>query len=743
MKTLLSVFLLVFAIQTGFAQTPRVDCMSRKWFPHYASYKAHAPNDIYPGGHDGYDVIAYDLYLQVIPGINNLVGSATITLLATTDELSFIDLDFIGYAISSSSINGTTIASVRVGTGSDVLRLEAPSPIIVGSTAVVVVSYAGQPVPGDWFGLENGVKFHSDSVYLAGEPVGSRYLYPCNDRPDDKATYRVTTHVPAGYLVSGTGLLTASSTAAPTWSYTWETQLQVTTYAIAWAVGPYEQWNVESEPVDVLNYAFPDLVEEASFDFARIHEMINFFASQFGPYPFEKYGHALVKGNLILECQTMTTFSVVGITGNRKHEPTVAHELAHQWWGNSITPQSWADLWLNEGMASYCEILWVEHTDPERVPSYLERFTEEYNNFHREFQIAVGDPEPRFLFSPVVYKKGAWIFHMLRARMGDEAFFAAMKTYAAQNREGLGTTAKLRSVLEDASGLVLTGFFDYWIHDIGYPFFAAQWNAQPLAYGNKYRVSGSISQPGGEDCIRRDWLELRFTDGAQIHATTVEVVSGAAQWSWELPFAPTQLYLDPRDVMLDQSTVVDQRRHYHDLVTSGDGITYPEINRPLEFNVYVDEEFVVADVDVELSLEFPGLGKLRCTILPPNAGMVLFNGIGQPDERGTWMEGTVLDSQAPKPLVGAFPPYRGPRHPPGDLSSLAGISSRGTWRVQFWTLEEGLTGRIKSVRISILPKTPEAQLGADLNSDGRVNWLDLFIFAQLWNMQQQAEFYSK
>ena len=701
------------------------DCMHSKWFPARAKAVDGVVDDV-PGGHDGYDVLAYDLALTVAPPSTSIIAAATVELVATT-ALSVVDFDLVGYSIAEVRVNGAIADYSRT---SEMLRVFPGFALPAGATATVRVDYFGTAQRGDWFGLEVGVRFESDSVFLGGEPVGSRYLYPCNDRPDDKARFRTTTTMPEGFLVSGPGVLAASRTQNGQTTMTWTTDHQVTTYALPWAVGRYATEELDAGGLPILNYAFPSRADDAFFDFGRTSQMLDLYAGQFGPYPWEKYGHALIRGNLILETQTMTTFAQHAITGTRKHEPTVAHELAHQWWGNSVTPAEWNDIWLNEGAASFAEVLWIESTAPRDAPVYLERFVEEYFNFEHVYDVAVGRPGGRFLFAPVVYKKGAWVFHMLRDRVGAETFLAAWSDYAEANREGLGTTAKLREAFEQASGQDLSAFFDYWVYDIGLPEFDVRWSAAPLP-GGMWFTHGTVTQATEQDPVRRDVLELRFAAPGMTHDATVELASGFARWTLALPFAPEDVIVDPRDVFLDISSSRDIRKREYIFTPSGPLAIIADTTT--EVSVEVDGDFAIGDVDVALDIFFSHTMFLSATLVAPDGSEVeLFHGAVGPYGAGTAIQGMVLTDEAPRAISESFPPFRGARRAANPLSPLDGKSSRGTWTLRLVPLAPGHAGSLEHAELRLLPSPSGQTPTTDLDADGDTDWLDLFLFAQWW-----------
>lgn len=426
-------------------------------------------------GNGGYDAQHYTLVLEVDFENIQLAGTVAIDAVAT-QNLSVFNLDFLGFDIELIEVNGDEARFLRQNRE---LRITPPEPLLDGEAFTVAVTYSGEPGAGlgraDAF--SRGWNWYDGGVFVASEPAGAAHWYPVNDHPMDKATYTFEITVPQPYVVAANGILKEMIDDGDTITYVWETEYPMASYLATVNIADFVEVTEEGpDGVPIRNYFPARLAEAAEPVFAETAEMMSFFIDTFGPYPFEAYGVVVADTPLFfaLETQTISLFgsqvvpgAVIGVVSQRSNtEIVVAHELAHQWFGNSVTPASWQDIWLNEGFATYASALWVEYKYGAQAFDEMMRFF--YSNLAgRNF--TPGDPLDDGLFSTGVYQQGAWTLHALRLAVGDDVFFEILRTYADRFRYGNASTADFIALAEEVSGERLESLFNAWLYVGGVP----------------------------------------------------------------------------------------------------------------------------------------------------------------------------------------------------------------------------------------------------------------------------------
>jgi aminopeptidase N len=416
-------------------------------------------------GNTGYQVQQYALSLALDPATPFVAGTATIDAVTTVDNLGRLSLDFIGFTIESVTVDGTAATYEREG---DKLFIELPQPPAPGNPFSMVVAYSGEAVqrPSAYLGFvaHLGLTYPGrDTLFVIAQPDGARFWFPANDHPRDKATFRFEYTVPQGLTAVANGRLVAvrqgetMPDGRPADTFVWEHNYPMATYLALAAVGPYERLDgLSGEGVPLRDYVFPELQREFLRATAVTAEAMTWMSDLFGPYPFEAYGHATVYvPNVSMETQTMVLLSHRMMT-----EGTVIHELAHAWFGNWVSLDSWADMWRNEGFATYVTLLWETRDDPEALELHmaaLETAVAEQQSPH-----PLNDLPPELLFSFDSYIKGAVVVHNLRLAMGDDAFFSGLRTYFERFGGGTASHADFQTVMEEAAGFSLDDFFSRW-----------------------------------------------------------------------------------------------------------------------------------------------------------------------------------------------------------------------------------------------------------------------------------------
>jgi aminopeptidase N len=410
-------------------------------------------------GDPGIRVDHYDLTLDYKVSTNRLSGTAVIrgrTLIATR-TLSF---DLIGLRATRISVSSRTAAFQQ---SDRKLRVVLPSPLGAGQSFEVAVAYAGAPRPrrSRWGTI--GWEELADGALVASQPTGAPTWFPCNDVPADKPTSRVTFTTDRSYVVIAGGQRTSRVTSGGRTTWTFEQNVPTPTYLMTVQVGRYvEEIVALGGPVGRLLYP-PALAARVRADFADLRRMVAVFVSVFGPYPLDEYAVVVTADDLEipLEAQGIGVFGANHIDGSGWLERLVAHELAHQWFGNSVGVSRWQDIWLNEGFACYSEWIWSEYSGG---PTAHQKALAHHARLASLPQdLIVSDPGPALMFDDRVYKRGALTLHALRLTLGDAVFFELLRTWTRTYRASTATTADFVALAEDIAQVPIAGLLHQWL----------------------------------------------------------------------------------------------------------------------------------------------------------------------------------------------------------------------------------------------------------------------------------------
>jgi aminopeptidase N len=427
-------------------------------------------DSLYPEfGNGGYDTKTYTLNITVTDvASSNLEAVTTIEAVATQD-LSRFNLDFAGFEVTSLTVNEEAAQFERKG---QELTVIPSQPLKNGAEFTVAVEYQGipdsmesqaLPFPTGWIAYDGG-------IFVLSEPDGSASFFPVNDHPLDKAIYTIIVTVPKPYEVAANGALEETKDNGDTTTYHFEVRDPMASYLTTININDFDLETMESEGgVPIRNYYAASLPDDVSKPFARQGEMIDYFSGLFGEYPFEVYGSLVMDTEFgaALENQTMSIFGIdmVDTRDIEGTEAVVAHELMHQWFGDSVSVADWGDIWLNEGFATYGEGLWVEHLHgSEGLDKWAVGLYEEVRAYP-EYYPPPGSPAANNLFNGGVYLRGGLTLHALRLAVGDEAFFEILSVYYDRYKFGNASTADFIQVTEEISGKDLGSFFEAWLYE--------------------------------------------------------------------------------------------------------------------------------------------------------------------------------------------------------------------------------------------------------------------------------------
>ncbi|MFJ6001506.1 M1 family metallopeptidase [Arthrobacter sp. NPDC092385] len=415
-----------------------------------------APDPYTPAnGSTSYRVEHYDLTLDYKLASNRLSGRAVLTMTAQR-ELHELELDLRGLRTTKVTSDTVRVRSFKDRGGKLVIGFRHPVPD--DAEFRLDIRYEGNPEPisGTWG--EVGWEELTDGVIVAGQPTGAPSWFPCNDHPSRKARYRFTVTTDAGYRAICNGVLVSriAKSSRTTWVY--EQAEPMATYLATVQIGRYElvALNDPAQPAvglpshalprdpaqPVPQYAAvpPSLAPAARVSLARNHEMMTAFEQHFGPYPFPQYLVVVTDDELEipLEAQTLSIIGRNHLDQDWKAQRLIAHELAHQWFGNAVTAARWQDIWLHEGFACYAEWIWSEAGGSTTADAHA---LSTHQRLAREPQdLAIGDPGAPDMFDDRVYKRGALALHALRKAAGDDAFFGLLRSWSGEYRFGSVTT---------------------------------------------------------------------------------------------------------------------------------------------------------------------------------------------------------------------------------------------------------------------------------------------------------------
>ena len=512
-----------------------------------------------------YDVLQYalqvDLYNNYTSPFPKTFFASEIITLVVDSTLNTIKLNAVNTSLEVDSVGLSGTAFTHQN---DTLRIQLNQTYSPGSILQVKIWYHHKAVTDQAFYVNNGF------VFTDFPPEGARKVFPCWDRPADKATWDLTAKVPISVRLGSTGTLADSTILADTLWYHWISEDPVSTYLITWT--SYTNWNINisywnsiynpSDSIPIWLYKKP--TENITNAVEKIPLMTDFFAERFGEYPFSKIGFATITTFpwAGMENQTMVNLKPNGYSD----EPLIAHEHSHMWFGDLITCGTWVDIWLNEGFATYCAQLWLENQSG--YTSYKNKMNSLANYYlsnNPGWPIynplwAIQTPSSNALYNLAVsYNKGACVHHQLRYVLGDSLYFAVMNSYATDTGlvYGCAVTDDFIATVNEVTSQDYSWFFDEWIFSPNHPYYDNVWEREDLGNG-EFKVTLSVDQIQTNTVFFRMPVEVRidFNDGSD---TLIQVWNEVNPQTFEWIFQkyPEQVIFDPyRNILLKEGTTV-------------------------------------------------------------------------------------------------------------------------------------------------------------------------------------------
>ncbi|MEU6991625.1 M1 family metallopeptidase [Streptomyces sp. NPDC046465] len=429
----------VSACGTGVDGTPGADGVRDPYFPKL--------------GNGGYEVTHYGLTLGYEPDSRHLTGTAEITARATKNLSSFT-LDLKGLDVSGITVEGEAARFQRAG---QELRVRPADELDRGETFRASVRYSGTPETiTDADDAEEGWLETEDGALALGEPTGSMAWFPGNHHPSDKASYDIEVTVPEGLKAISNGELTRESTKGGRTTFAWHSAEPMASYLATVAIGKFEmKTSTTDDGLPVVTAVDPTQAKASEKVLARIPDILEWQEYNFGPYPFSSAGAIVDRegdAGYALETQTRPVFPGAPDTD------LLVHELAHQWFGDSVTPKTWRDMWLNEGFATYAQWLYEEDHDGDSAQETFDALYEGDYYDDADDNEAIWDFPPArptdaaHISDPPVYDRGAMVIHKIRQAVGDDAFYDIVQGWTKTYRHKNADTADFTEYVEQHAG---------------------------------------------------------------------------------------------------------------------------------------------------------------------------------------------------------------------------------------------------------------------------------------------------
>jgi aminopeptidase N len=514
-----------------------------------------AAADTYPR-QPGVDAIHYVFRLTLGDSSNEISGEATVELQLTADTVTEAVLDLTS---AVGGRGGMTVSSVTSGGKPasfsherDRLRLQLPAGAKSGQGVSFTIRYRGVPAEG----LRLMPNIHGErTIFSENWPDRARHWLPMIDHPYDKATGEFIVTAPSHYQVISNGVLVEETDLADGRRRThWKQAVPISSWLYALGVARFAVHHAGlTEGVPLQTWVFPQdreaglkLFEETS------RQAMAFFTERIGPYPYEKLANVEAAGLTGgTEHASAIFYGEKGVTNGRG---PVVHEVAHQWWGNSVTERDWDDVWLSEGFATYFTMLFTEHVfgrdafvgslrGSRATVLETERKLPDTPVIHRNLS------DMDRVLNPLVYQKAGWVLHMLRGLVGTEAFWQGIREYYRRYRNGSASTADFRAVMEQASGRDLEWFFTQWLTRPGTPVLQGTWRYD--AARKQLELELSQTQPGAHFRLPVE-IGIAMRAGEQARVERVELNDRRGTFTLAADAEPVSVVLDPNTWLLHE-----------------------------------------------------------------------------------------------------------------------------------------------------------------------------------------------
>ena len=502
------------------------------------------------------------LKLEFTPSFaeKTVTGTTTLEFKPISTPVSLLTLDAVDLTIQNIE-SEHPIHDWHLGDDRLVIHFETPIPVDKGAS--ISITHEAQPRKGLYFRTPDmGYLPGETHLFTQGEAIESRHWFPCFDSPNEKLTSEIICHVPDGMIVLSNGrkLVEERNEETGLVTFHWLQDKPHVNYLIAVVAGYFEAIRDQHNNTPLAFYTLPSQIHLAENSFQGTKDMMRFMEEETGvPYPWDRYDQICVNDfvaggmeNTTLTILTDGTLFDPAVEKLRSSQNLVAHELAHQWFGDLVTCKDWSHIWLNEGFASYFEVLYHEHRDGKNAFHYalLQKLGGWLQNPNDSTGIVTREYDsPMQQFSFRAYPKGAWVLHMIRSQIGADAFRHFMKAYLERYRYQSVSTADLNRVLEELTGRSFDQFLDQWVYHGGHPDLEVTYEWDPATKMAKCRISQK-QEPNDDVLLFRFPLTLRFKGDNWRSDAQIEVKSVTEDFYFPLPGQPQIMRVDPEFTLL-------------------------------------------------------------------------------------------------------------------------------------------------------------------------------------------------
>jgi aminopeptidase N len=507
----------------------------------------------------GVDAEHYRIRVEIKDATDEIRGETEIVLLITDEEIRSVALDFGRMAVDEVKENNQP---ARFTHAEGKLNVALQGSYRRGDHLALAVKYHGTPSDGLYIKKN---KFGDRSIFADNWPDRARHWFPAIDHPYDKATVEFLVVAPDRYDVVANGVLLETESMQNGAKLThWSERVPIPTYCMVIGATEFSVINASAmmgagRAVPIFYYLYPKDRAVGIKAYGRVPQMLEYYTRLIGPYPYEKL--ALVQSSTRfggMENSSSIFFDEKAINASGQLEGTVAHEIAHQWFGDSVTESDWHHLWLSEGFATYFGYLFFGYAEGRGkfiglMLKAKERYFEQYAADPRP----IHDPAITKLFDLLNrnnYEKGGWVLHMLRRVMGDEQFFAGVRDYYRAYRDRNALTADFQKVMEARAGRSLDWFFKQWIYEPGYPVLDASWRWDEAA--RQVRLTVRQKQKQEPFQLPLD-VEIKL-DGAA-RREVIEIKEREQAFSFKLDARPQALAIDPDEWALKVLNLTEEK----------------------------------------------------------------------------------------------------------------------------------------------------------------------------------------